>query len=750
MGSRSCWFSPSIAILTALSLVPVCGGQTSSATQKPPAKQAKHDSLQQHFDAARTFEIGGDQERAAAEYKAFLGEALRSIANARAKANQFDLAAKLYDEALGLTPDQPDLCLDFATMRLREGKLLEAKTLAEKAVKGAPNNAAAQYTLGGVLFQQADYRAAREHLEAAVVAGPTFENGYLLGITYLKLNDLNRAALLFNEMITGLGDTPQIHMYLGRAYREGEFFEQAVEEIKKAIARDPKLKQAHYFLGLAYVGRDGDSGFPAAIPEFQAELKINPDDFRSHYMLGYIWWKQRNMKDAESELVRAASLDPQSPDPLVYLGQLYNDSNRLAEAESTLRKAIALTKDVSRNGYQVNRAHYVLGRILLQTGRREEGEKELKISEEIRRQIPNPAKEQKAQKTASPVQEDAPGRLAETPPAVSSAELKKVEQYVAQLAPQIADAYNNLGVAAAGRKDFAAALQLFQKAGEWNPGLETLDRNLGMAAFYANQYDHAIVPLQRHVQGHPDDVRARAALGLSFYTLANYPKTLETLRPIEKQVDADPGLSYAYAVSLVKTGDYTQGVDRLKSLEVANPNTAEIHVLLGDAFADQGVYGTALEEYRKAIVIDPKQARTHFLLGLALIHQGSLPEAAQELRTALKLDPSDVQTKYHLAFALLQMQQKGEALTLLQEVIRQDPQHADAYYQLGKMQLEQGEATAAISSLETGAKLKPGSDYIHYQLALAYRRDSRTGDAEREMKVYQELKNQRRGASQPN
>jgi tetratricopeptide (TPR) repeat protein len=749
MGFRSSWSFPSIAILTGLFLVPVCGGQTSSAMPKSSAKQAKPDSLQQHFDAARTFEIGGDQERAAAEYKAFLGEALRGVANARAHANQFDSAAKLFDEALGLTPDQPDLCLDYATMRLREGRLLEAKTLAEKAVKGAPNNAAAQYTLGGVLFQQGDYKAAREHLEAAVVAAPSFESGYLLGITYLKLNDLNRAVLLFNEMITGLGDTPQIHMYLGRAYREGEFFEQAVAEIKKAIAKDPKLKQAHYFLGLAYVGRDGDSGFPAAIPEFQAELKINPDDFRSHFMLGYIFWKQRNMKDAENELVRAASLDPQSPDPLVYLGQLYNDSNRLAEAETTLRKAIALTRDVSRNQYQVNRAHYVLGRILLQTGRREEGEKELKTSEEIRRQIPNPSKEQKGQKTASPIQEDAPGKLAETPPA-SAAELKKAELYAAQLAPQIADAYNNLGVAAAGRKEFSTALQLFHKAGEWNPGLETLDRNLGMAAFYANQYDQAIVPLQRHVQGHPDDVRARAALGLSFYTLANYPKTLETLRPIEKQVDADPGLSYAYAVSLVKKGDYTQGVARLKLLAAANPNTAEIHMLLGDAYADQGVYGTALEEYRKAIAIDPNQSRTHFLLGLALIHQGSLPEAAQELRTALKLDPTDVQTKYHLAFALLQMQQKTEALPLLQEVIRQDPQHADAYYQLGKMQLEQGEAKAAISSLETGAKLKPGSDYIHYQLALAYRRDSRTGDAEREMKLYQELKNQRRGASHPN
>src|SRR5438309_1324276 len=435
MGSRSRSYLPSIAILTAFFLVPVCGGQTSRAAQKSSARQAKPDSLQQNFEAARTFEIGGDQEHAAAEYKAFLGEALRAVANVQAQVNRFDSAAKLFDEALGVSPDQPDLYLDYATIRLRQGRLPEGRTLAEKALQGAPNNATAQYTLGGILFQQGDYKAAREHLEAAVVAGPTFENGYLLGITYLKLNDLNRATLLFNEMITGLGDTPQIHMYLGRAYREGELYEQAVEEIKKAIARDPKLKQAHYFLGLAYVGRDGDSGFPAAIPEFQAELKINPDDFRSHYMLGYIWWKQRNMKDAESELVRAASLDPQSPDPLVYLGQLYNDTDRMSEAEATLRKAIALTGDVSRNEFQINRAHYVLGRILLQSGRREEGEKELKISEEIRRQIPNPSKDQKTQKTGTPIQEDAPGKMAETPP-VSSAEMKKAEQYPAQLAPQ--------------------------------------------------------------------------------------------------------------------------------------------------------------------------------------------------------------------------------------------------------------------------------------------------------------------------
>src|SRR5438876_3242876 len=362
--------------------------QTSKPSPKEPGSQRQEDAFQKHFDTARTFQIAGDREHAATEYKTFLAEALRRVARLRTRLGQYEQAEKLFEAGLSVAPEDPDLRLDFAAMRLEQNNFAEAKSLAEKTLQTAPENGRAQYLLGYALCQQGDYGAAKQHLEAAVVGVPNFETGYLLGITYLKLNDLTRADLLFNEMVTGLGDTAKIHMYLGRAYRDGGFVECAVEELKKAVARDKTAPQIHYFLGLAYLGRDGDSGFPAAVPEFQAELKINPDDFRSHYMLGYIWWKQRNMKDAESELVRAASLDPQSPDPLVYLGQLYNDTDRMSEAEATLRKAIALTTDVSRSEFQINRAHYVLGRILLQTGRRDEGEKELKISEEIRRQIP--------------------------------------------------------------------------------------------------------------------------------------------------------------------------------------------------------------------------------------------------------------------------------------------------------------------------------------------------------------------------
>lgn len=45
-----------------------------------------------------------------------------------------------------------------------------------------------------------------------------------------------------------------------------------------------------------------------------------------------------------------------------------------------LRKSIALTGDVSCNRYQVQRAHYMLGRLLMQSGRTKEADSEMQIS----------------------------------------------------------------------------------------------------------------------------------------------------------------------------------------------------------------------------------------------------------------------------------------------------------------------------------------------------------------------------------
>lgn len=751
---------PATGIYAALALLPLALSSlllaadlfAADAESKGPNRS---ETLQRHYDAAHTFYLGGDLEHATVEYNAFLTEALQTLAEVHSGAGDFDRSVVLFEHALELAPEDRDLRLEFALSRFQAGKLLEARALAEKVVEADATNSGARTLLGHILFAQGDYKGAREHLEAAVVTAPSFDVGYLLGLTYIKLNDLTRAQLLFDDMVTGLGDTAQIHILFARAYGKGEWeaLDSAIAELKKAIGKDAQIPKAHYLLGMAYLTRDGESAFPNAVPELQAELKNSPDDPRCHYLLGYIALKQHDPKTAESELKRAVTLDPKNPDPLVYLGQLLADAGRDEEAESAMRNAIALSRNAGQDDILISRAHYVLGRLLLKRDRKEEGQKELEISKDLRDrerppgQLPGPVPEPKGRKFTEGgyFSEGNDVALSGAPRPPSPDLLKQARALDEELTPSIADAYNNLGVIAAQRKQFAAATGYFQQAGQWNPSLETLDRNWGMAEFYANHYEQAIPLLSRYLDRQPGDVRVRAALGLSHFMVQNYQKTLETLRPIGSEVDGDPGLSYGYAVSLVKTGDYDEGVRRLKALDASGAHAAEIHFLLGQAFADQQDYNGAIAEYRKSLAIDPNDSQPHFYNGLALLRAGRTPEAADEFRTSLQLSPGDVRAKYHLAFALVQNQQRDEAFALLNQVIQQDPSYADAYYELGKLQLERGDTRAAISSLEAGTKLSPDSDYIHYQLAMAYRRGSRASDAERELKTYQDLKNRRRG-----
>ncbi len=161
-------------------------------------------------------------------------------------------------------------------------------------------------------------------------------------------------------------------------------------------------------------------------------------------------------------------------------------------------------------------------------------------------------------------------------------------------------------------------------------------------------------------------------------------------------------------------------------------------------------YDGALREYRAAARLDPAVRQAHYNAGLSLIHLNRLEEAEQEFRQELSLNPADEVSKYHLAYVLLESKQKtAEAVTLLKEAIAARPDYADARYRLGKALSEQGDVAGAIEHLEAAARAEPAKDYIRYQLSIAYRRASRPADAERELRLYKDLKASSRSRESP-
>jgi len=147
--------------------------------------------------------------------------------------------------------------------------------------------------------------------------------------------------------------------------------------------------------------------------------------------------------------------------------------------------------------------------------------------------------------------------------------------------------------------------------------------------------------------------------------------------------------------------------------------------------------------------MDPSLRKAHYYSGLAYIRAVRPADAAEEFKAELDLAPDDPDARYNLGFAFLQQSRRGEAVTLFRSVVSTHPEHANAQYQLGKILLDKGDVKEAIAHLEEAARLSPETDYIHYQLQAAYRKESRTADADRELQLYKELKARNRQLSLP-
>ena len=209
---------------------------------------------------------------------------------------------------------------------------------------------------------------ARAEMQKAVDLDASFDNRYDLAVVCLDQDDEKCAAGNFQALEQSFGDTPAIHMQFGLAYGNSDFASKAEDEFRKVIARNPRYPEAHYCLAATYLAENDNAKIKAAESELEAELEVSPNDFLTYAALGKVALAEKQYDRAATYLHRAIALNAKNPDAYLYLGQLEFEKGDLSAAEQTLWKSIQLTIDLSRNRYQVQKAHYLLGRILMREG----------------------------------------------------------------------------------------------------------------------------------------------------------------------------------------------------------------------------------------------------------------------------------------------------------------------------------------------------------------------------------------------
>jgi len=618
--------------------------------------------LRHHYDQAQAAQAAKNFPEAARQYRIFIADALGEMALQHVRLGEYRPAAPLFDEALALAPNSPGLEVSYARAALDAKEYSRARTLAEGVIRDYPGNAKAvakaQWILGRALVDQNDEAAARPHFEAAVALEPDFDNGYALAIDCLDLGDGKCAATVFSEMLAGLGDTSALHFEIGRAYLNSDFQPLAVPELQQAIAEDPHLAGAHYLLASAYLLSGSENSLTKAESELKLELQLSPNDAKSHAQLGNILLKEKQYQAADRELRISVALDAVNPDAFLYLGELYQQTGRNDEAIAALHKSISLTTDPAYRRYQVQNAHYLLGRLLIQTGQTDAGEQELQKSSELVKQSLRSDRTRLSRYMAeASTREHSDESSAINPPSARQSESQSPElasalkAFERRLAPAIADSYNNLGVIAASAGDYEKALTSFERAEEWNPALDGLDANWGRAAYLSRHFSEAQAPLTRYLKSHPSDSDIRHQLAVALFMSKDYKGARVTLEGELAQKRETGFIGYVYAASLVCTGRTEEGTQRLLQLEKAEPGIAEVHLMLGEEYRRRKKYADASREFDTAIQLTPAQASAYRSLGLLQSEQGHPEKAVIYLEQAVRLEPETAETHRELSAA---------------------------------------------------------------------------------------------------
>ena len=603
--------------------------------------------------------------------------------------------------------------------------------------------------LGKTYFMLGDFEQANAALQQALKLAPNdYDVSYTLGLAYLKQRRIGAAAEIYDRMIEKLGNRPQLRVLIGRAYRETGFLSEAIAEFKKAVALDPRFPRVHYYLGLTYLLKDGASRLGEAEEEFKIELATHPEEFFANYYLGIAATVERNWQVAIGYLQKASQIQPDNPDPYFFIGQAFQGLDKHEQAIEAFKKSIALNPNLKHNDYQVTNAHYRLGQSLLKMGLTTEGGKELKIAADLK-SAAFKRDEAKIQAFTAPEGSKlselvAPEGLTAEAPARDATTLALLQKETDFYTKVIAAAHNNIGSLRAERQDFRAAAEQFKLASKWDPQLDGLNFNWGLACYKAELYREALLPLENDLKAHPENMATKQLLGLSYFMTDNYPRASALLTEVVAAKPNEAALYYPLALSLINEQKTDEANHFIQQMVALGGNSPQLHILLGRAAYDQGDSAKALEELQSALSLDNKVLLAHYYAGVIYLKLGKFDEAKREFGAELALNPDDLQAKYHLGFVLLAGQETESGIKLMREVIQLKPDFADARYELGKALLQKGDVKGAVESLEIAAKLDPDKPHVHYQLGRAYLAAGRKAEGDSQLEISRQLKEKER------
>lgn len=226
-----------------------------------------------------------------------------------------------------------------ATRMMQDRLFSEAAAEFEKALAAEPTNDAVRFQYATCLLAEGRNAEARQQFEAVRLRlGDSPGLNYYLGRLDLLAGDFANAVRRLRPLETNT-DFPQSAFYLGLAYLGAGSLPEAIRCLEEAAVKSPNDPQVHYRLARAYSqsgrGAEAEKQYEA-YRKARADARTTEKDVRACSDALH----SRPIADARPICERVA--DPNDPERLIVLGQLYGEAGAFADAIAPLEAAVKL------------------------------------------------------------------------------------------------------------------------------------------------------------------------------------------------------------------------------------------------------------------------------------------------------------------------------------------------------------------------------------------------------------------------
>jgi len=386
-------------------------------------------------------------------------------------------------------------------------------------------------------------------------------------------------------------DTAESHLGKGYDALKQDRYDAAADEFRAALRLDPKLVQrARFPLAVALFEMKKSE---EARREFEAVRREVGDHPNISYYLGRLDLEALNFESAIQNLTKAVEKPP-FPDAAYYLGYAYFKQDDLPNAEKWFKQATELTPHDARVQYQ-------LGQVYRKQGKEEEARKAMALSSEQRRR----------DSSESQLRLECAQKLDQGPREEARALCEQLYD------PDNAEKLTALGTIYGQHGDAESALKPLLRAAELAPQSPQMQYNVALAYFQLNRFEEARTPLANALALWPDIFQLNALYGAVLSKLGEDLQAYKSLRhahELNAQDAATGDLLFLTGLSLARKAlsarQYPDAMRYLDEIAKLRPQEPVPHRIMAEIYEVTGRSAQAAKEQQEADRLTPIFGKT--------------------------------------------------------------------------------------------------------------------------------------------